>query len=663
MRVNRTMLVILRSPTGVELDVTSRVTQFGALSDSIEGDELTELVHADVDFTLDDRDGVVADYFENTAAGEEWIAEIWRETGQRRPKYELLFSGLLDLPWSLGFDDKEKTVTVQVFGQSKRLELESAEDVKRDVTGRTGTVSAGSATVTVSDGTDLQAGDEITLSNDTDEETHTILGVSGVTVTTTETWDTAFTDAMLTLETPYYRNASVSFLVDELFTAAGIDSYTLVETQVVGETPFGSRSSADAADEWSLDPDQDGVEDAAEDVYTAEVRGVSPQSIWVMKNGVDDQQIGPFPAGDGISLGSHPVDLDPVNNRVWIAFAHYDLSLDADRERLSYYNVGGGGVTGVYNNIVGQTYPYNVAFVHELIPTVCVESFIGSAVPSPVKRYNATTGSGTPIDTVTFPINPQMSTLNSFDGKMRAAVLYFTGGLAYVRIWNISTGTWVSEGDYLVAEETGTATAQTYYTGNEWVWWGSVGTGPSYFLVSRSFGGVIPYADFEGLSCGAALRELAILTGSFVTVDEFGIGSFVPRSYVIRDRSTEELADPIDMQRKSLSENYRDSVKVAGTAADDTDFEVVAGVRGDPSKQLEISSPLIQEEPLAEAVAALYASLLGSVVPQAEATVREPAERLRPLDRIRLAGRDWDVLDAELDLEDETQKVKLRGVA
>lgn len=238
----RTTLV---TPDGDVLDITDRTQHPGSVSYKVEV-ELLQLAHGDVDLTIFDEDGTVEQLLRTAQPGQEWQVIIERATGKRRPAWERIFGGILDLPWSVQFNRGAREVHVQAFAFSKLLELASAETVQRDLSGRVASTSATSATVTMNDTTDITKGDQLEVNDGTTSETRTVDHVSSATVlVTTEAWTNSFTTETATITTPYYRHRSVEFLAAELFAAAGITDYDISNIGEALAFPLASELNTD----------------------------------------------------------------------------------------------------------------------------------------------------------------------------------------------------------------------------------------------------------------------------------------------------------------------------------------------------------------------------------------------------------------------------------
>ena len=218
--------IIITSPTGQTLDVTHRwEDDFEGIEEIVEI-ELTQLSHSDVSLNLDDRDRTVRNFLIDAKSTDIWTVHIDRETGKRRPKWERLFAGVLDLPWSLEIDHVTDLISLQVFGFTKLLEQTSAESVQTTQPAMTGSATIATADITgITPDTDsLRVGDTVTLDDGENKESKKIISknTSGTEVTCDSNFGVTFVGSILTNDTPYHRFKTVAFLVEELFNAAGI---------------------------------------------------------------------------------------------------------------------------------------------------------------------------------------------------------------------------------------------------------------------------------------------------------------------------------------------------------------------------------------------------------------------------------------------------------
>ncbi len=223
------IVVTLTGPNGLELDITRRVKLdgLGTITEGAE-EEILRLTHGDMTLTLDDRDEMLRGLFESAAPTDRWELVVLTETGRSRGlKWDRLFAGVLDLPWSVTFSPKEQETTLQVFSYTKALDNISATGVGRIVTGRTFTISVGSKNATTNDTTDLRRGDRITarvsVSGVSTQESFTVDRVDSATAfRVTANAMNAFAGADLSLDTYFYREKTATFLAGEVCDAASV---------------------------------------------------------------------------------------------------------------------------------------------------------------------------------------------------------------------------------------------------------------------------------------------------------------------------------------------------------------------------------------------------------------------------------------------------------
>jgi len=257
-----------------------------------------------------------------------------------------------------------------------------------------------------------------------------------------------------------------------------------------------------------------------------------------------------------------------------------------------------------------------------------------------------------------------------FDGV--TAAVYVRLGRVRVRLWDAS---WILLADYdaggayprTVVEDSPDFDPQLYgyYDpdfGASWILHfgdGSLNRGIS--IMSRYYAGVIPYADLESTSIGTALKELALISLSFVQVDHASRSvSIVARDTVgdpILDLGSHEPGAPIEMTERPQWEGYRTSVVVSGETQDGDSFDVVSG--DSAARRIEISSKFASSESVGLAIASSYAELLGQLRRSMEVTIEETGTILRPFDVVRLDGIKWLVQEAETDLARRVQRLEL----
>jgi hypothetical protein len=702
------------------MDLSPRLSEIGTLSERME-EGLLELVHGDIDLEIDNHDGAFERFIVNGQRGEEWTVRIWRRVRFRRQPWELLFAGVLDLPASVHYNRRTKTANVQAFTYSKLLESHSAEVVKRNVVGRTGTVVAASDSVSVSDTTDLLPGDEITLTGEDESvaETQTIEAIVATgtpgTIRTVEVWDNDFTDASLTLDTPYHRNETVKELAALLFQAAGLTHYDIQVDQDISETPLatvgnaiglpletlrsvtvqggdvsvvGQLSGTQHADS-PTDPfsDVDAVIDAQIDwrpyllsepgtivrvptgvgavddvgLYAADhaagdyyrliknpLGPANPSTLELHRNGVNIQQVDGYTAGSGNAFwASRSLDLDVVNGEAWCSFKRGDGSL----ERTVIVPIPGGGSATTYNDAFGR-----LRFCRAL---------------SRMFRLGAsleihTIGSGKVQERAVVPPSGLNAwTLRHCDDFVFG--VYRNGFTLGCVVWSATLWTELARFTLATGNYDAFTTIFDETDGDQ------VGLvlldlgplGPLYYVISREFAGVIPYADFGGMSVSAGLRQLALVSMATVSVDRYRTGQLIGRNTFPTFTEEHDLGVPLEQTSSPVSEDYRTSVRVTGKDAAGDDIVKLAGATGDSSARLELESPMITTESLAAGIAQNYSNLLSSMFAAGEEAVeiRETGRLVRPLNRATLDAVPFRVLEAETEIDDRRQQLRLLRVS
>jgi hypothetical protein len=206
-------------PSAIPLDITSKVIRqgFGSINRAMERD-LLSFKTGDLTLTARNTDGYFDDLFAFFGSTDIWSLRI-----QRRGTVQ--FWGCLIGKGSITFDRKAKTCQVTAYGLTKLLDMTSAETIARTVAAMTVTSAAGGATsITLNSTSGLLSGDVLHVTDHNNSEDITVKQVTSATVATL---NAALTNSYaagtaVTLSTPFYRFKSVSYLVNALFTAAGI---------------------------------------------------------------------------------------------------------------------------------------------------------------------------------------------------------------------------------------------------------------------------------------------------------------------------------------------------------------------------------------------------------------------------------------------------------
>jgi hypothetical protein len=251
----------------------------------------------------------------------------------------------------------------------------------------------------------------------------------------------------------------------------------------------------------------------------------------------------------------------------------------------------------------------------------------------------------------------RMDTFRKFAGYYVA--LAGTGSCV---VWDTTTGAVVAQ--YDIGRGGRAAYVATVFDGSGQLTPAYVGyAGDTYFALSTGFTGVVPYADFDDMSCAAALRELAIVSGSHMWVDEYNSGNLIARkSARIMGRDPVEIDDPVESTEMPVWEWLRRSVEVTAKDEAGNDIAVVAGDPADSAYRLSVEVKMPITAGLAGALAGAYLAYLGADPPprQLDELIVEPAER--PLRMFDLATRDgvvYVVLRVETNCQDREQSVQL----
>lgn len=723
--------LLLTSPTGEVLDLTERVSDPGTISENVV-ESLLELVHGDLSMQIDDHDGAFSAFIADADPDDEYALTLLRQTKRRTPKWERLFGGILDLPWSVRRDRTERVADVEVFSFSKLLERASAEDLKRTPGALLADATAASATLSITDGdySEIVIGDVLTLSDGTNEERKTVTAVLGSGDFTMDSdYANNYSDGAVTLDTPYYRRLSVAELVALVFEQAGIDQYTVDTASVPDDVvPFptpakiaglpssgaarhtiqrsgalevmlsgnGTYRAADGQSEWSQD-DPSGVpkvdyssqQDSEPTLVNAHATlGDRPPQHSADGTYLETYRVVDYATGDYYTLRSTLV----TGPLVLLKNGTPDVTIEAAFGPAILFEYGHAYDRANARVIVWYVYGQ----VGSPPPTAKIKAWDGSTLTELADLTGV--ASGIPVTSYTVPgvdhrlgiaaysytdlstgqrrvglIEPTVTgrsfelpglgsylyTLRTIDRYLFFLYRVNEDGLQAYRLRVVDYDTLETVGDAVLdtrASLTHVVFLSRASIGGEDVLFGFIGRTP--FVVARSYAGIVPYANFEGMSCSAALQDLALISMSMCRVDEYRIGVFRSRD----SASAPEVAlDTVPLERQSMPlwEHYRTSVEVTGETEDGDEIVVTEGDTGDSARRFEIDSQLITNEAVASAVAHLYARYFGTKRTQEDLTIDEPTPLLRPFDRVRFNGKLYQALDPETDLAEHEQRLTL----
>ena len=363
----------------------------------------------------------------------------------------------------------------------------------------------------------------------------------------------------------------------------------------------------------------------------------------------------------------HPANLsieaDPVSGDVWFSITVSTTESPgsiAGKDELRGYDGSGFVIDSAFSGKIRYLRRLRLMAVHEFNPA----AGSGYNPTTNLRLYDPATR--TLVRTVTIPQNLWAWSLHVWQAEegLRIAGLYRKVGTTRLIIWDSD---WSVVADYEVA---GSAPAQaeaniTYgYIAHLSVFTDPDGrefpvgyVGNVLFVLGKGFRGVVPYADFDGLSVGGALRELAIVSLSYFSVDVDRRGIFVGRGAddSRRRRNAVALGDPITLTEWPLWDQFRTSARVTGRDPAGQEIEGIVGDTGDSARRIEIDGKLVSSGGLAEAVGNAAVSFLSVRRSGLEGTWHAPAAgAIHVLDYVTHAGRDHLVLGADLDPADNT---------
>ena len=706
------MVITLTDPAGNDHDITSRCPprSLGELTEEAD-DELVQLVHPDISFTLHDEDRFLRDLLAGAVRSDVYRLRIERQRWGGGG-YDLVFAGVLDLVNGVSFDEKTDQASFQVLALSKLLELQDAGRVRRDVTGLTGSTTVGLKVVSaIPDTSALRSGDEITLDDGSNRETQVIDTVDfGTQVTCLKAFSSTFSAAELTLETPFYRGATVEALAIDLFGLAEISEVTVNISEALSNVPFPSSlneqglpaSGAPAAmierssdlsifisgGRYDAPSPSEAFSFAGGDTNKADWRPyktTEPGTLRVKPAGYLETTVEDYDSGDDYDLqvsgpdlllrknaatiatvasgtGAHVayrdtwIEYDEANDRVWVAYVEEQTFLGNTIAVASvevYDDSGTAAFTASSQFGEMRCLAGDRMVVHRREPVVVSDQ----ATKGSTQGFDVYAGSTLEVSLQSPGDGVQTETFRAMGDHYLAVRL--SAGSASIAVWERATGNLVADHRF-VGSVGGAVQATVFDEGGTVTPTFVCYAGGRYAVASQSFSGVIPYADFEGLSAWDALRELALVSGAYVWVDEFGAGYLVSRAASLSTLPTVEIDAPLRGTFRPVSAWYRASCVVTGETEDGEEVEEVFPPGGDSNNRLEISIDLPITAGLASALAAAYVSYFGSLGEQRDWTIVEPRSgRARFFGKVSHKGREYRVLRAGTSLTRATQSLEL----
>lgn len=717
---NRQLALTLQAPDGQTWDLSARV-QLGDLSSLTEAleEDVLQFTHSDLELSLRDGPGFGTDpgfleeMLTGVPAGAVWEVFLDRHRLTRRAKWERLWAGMLDLPFSLEIDRKAQVLTVQAFSYSKLLEQTSAAGIARDMGTQTGSVTGGTSSVTIQDTTLLAVDDEVTLDDGVNMETHPVSQILSPTeFTTSPGWTNTYTNAVFTLETPFPRNKLLSTLARSLFSAAGIPEVILELDQLTaGSSPlltgFSGAGLTGQPIEFTTRPGVQAGPTAVvlstryeapdpEAGWSSIATGITPDGDWsaytedapsslVSALPFGDYQKSTLPATDAY----HAAGFDHANSYRWEIFRTAAGALELHRNGAKQADIdtttAGYGFAGLdYDPGTGAVFIFylrsGTSYLKKwtgsvMVPILTLVGDSASGIRSigQVGMYaiQYRTGGGdvlrvmqnnqTYIPPLTLPRTLKLWTLRLLEDKL--AVLYESGGSVKLLVWS-----WPGMGQLMnvVVSDPLAASDLRYIT--RWITPAGVQTlvgvvgqtlgDADCFILAHSYAGTVAYPDFSGKSCGGALTDLALLSLSYLGVDQHKVGKLQGRSAgagVARELPTPDEHVSVPASEK----HYKASVKVTGEQDDGTKIEEIRGDTGDSAHRLSLESPLITTVPVAQAVGDSYAGIYSTIRRLDQVELGEQEDAFHILDLITYQGKRYRCIEAETELEGREQSLTL----
>jgi len=198
--------VTITSPRGTTLDVSAQLglDQLGSITSAPEA-ELGTLAHGDMAMVLDNSIGEVEAFLEGAGPSDTYDVTLSRERADGS-EWDRMFGGVLDLPYSLSYDDMARTAHVVAYSYSKKLERTPADTIKRTLTSKTASINIDTSTLAFISGetADIEIGDVVRLNDGQTTEEFTIARINdSVYCDVMEPASRAFSGVFAEVVTPY----------------------------------------------------------------------------------------------------------------------------------------------------------------------------------------------------------------------------------------------------------------------------------------------------------------------------------------------------------------------------------------------------------------------------------------------------------------------------
>lgn len=699
----------ITTPHGRVLDVTERVVSGGLGSITEDTDEsLLQLTHSDVTVVFRNNDGYFTELFGNARPGDVFDVTIDEliDAGRRR-RWTRIFGGLPDFPWSVETDDYEKTISITCYSYTKLLEYYSATDYRRTFPTMTGTAVLDSVSLTISPSTSLLAvNDKVTLTTAETSETKTISNIdSGTTVTVKEKFEHDFTSALLTVETPYFRNLTVQQIATDLFARCGINKVRIDLSSELADLPFptplnskglplgapasileksdnltvyqgGHRfittSPGDNFTDAGTDtPRQDwrpqlttepgtlltigeGVKDYVHSdhhIYSVdEVVTETEHELWLYRNGLQFKKIHTNVRGYTHDEIMWSYDVAAPWGEVWVSFyANWDInrSMSDAPHVVEIYRTRTVRIRMSDAAIAGSFQPFL-----DLQFSAAADRMLGARVADfpagqPGFRYIIQYPEIQLYDHGVMKQTLEVSHDRAIMRTLRHFMHYFAvlTEVGSALLWDDTTGKLVA--NYHIANSSAGAVATTFQGIFETEEYDGY-CGGVWFSISTRVSGVIPYANFADMSVAEALKQISLVSAAVLLVTEHRTGLIISRERAIIGKTPIKLETPLRNKFRPVWENYRNSVELNGEDENGETYTRVLGNTGDTSHRLTVDVGLVVSDGLVSAIGTAYLRWLGKVRRQHNGIWRQPLSgHIRMFQRVLLSGAVYRVLRAE----------------
>ncbi len=187
------------------------------------------------------------------------------------------------------------------------------------------------------------------------------------------------------------------------------------------------------------------------------------------------------------------------------------------------------------------------------------------------------------------------------------------------------------------------------------------------FCLSTNCVGGLAYLNLDDVGGGQTLKDIAVLTASYLHIDHdriahlrgrdsqrnlFGDANHTPDIVPLPETLLSHIERP-------LNPDFATSVRIEGKDRDGEEFEIISGDKSDSSNRVDIDSSLIRDSGVAEAVGQAYADLLVGERSLRELSFEIPDDTIHVNNLVSFEGRVFRVVKSEIDFGDETQKIEI----